>query len=370
MCNAWNHSSTCTCGWGGDGHLGRKGIFSELIQSNVIFRTYRDLLFGFTNPNANCPVCGAKVYFYSSPFGGRVFFDELGPPWPKHPCTDNGRFVSVLSIKAPLQAKASLQFNRDGWVPFLCQDINPLRNDPAICQLTGLINEQKKTFFAVKAGLSEGAPFLIKFSDDNEIWLSTIVSTKNEIKAENFRVFEFESDLRTLLPERQLRERRSQGKFSRTKIEKNPLSNTSPQNEKNLSTALFARSVSKMLFKCTQCNASVKNIEKHITNAHTNQNLTLCPDCGQQVKHLENHYGKMHSPRAMARIKKQKEISAERKVIRKKSNQEKKQISRIAAKTKICPFCDFHSNSEMMLIAHLRAAHGKDPRDLLKKSLY
>jgi hypothetical protein len=29
------------------------------------------------------------VYFYRSPSGGRVFFDDLGPPWPKHPCTDN-----------------------------------------------------------------------------------------------------------------------------------------------------------------------------------------------------------------------------------------------------------------------------------------
>ncbi len=43
----------------------------------------------YVNPNATCPVCGASVYFYQSPYGGRVFFDELGPPWPKHPCTDN-----------------------------------------------------------------------------------------------------------------------------------------------------------------------------------------------------------------------------------------------------------------------------------------
>jgi hypothetical protein len=43
----------------------------------------------YINPNARCPVCGASVYFYQSPYGGRVFFDELGPPWPKHPCTDN-----------------------------------------------------------------------------------------------------------------------------------------------------------------------------------------------------------------------------------------------------------------------------------------
>lgn len=43
----------------------------------------------WAKPNAQCPVCGAAVYFYSNEFGSRVFFDEIGPPWPKHPCTDN-----------------------------------------------------------------------------------------------------------------------------------------------------------------------------------------------------------------------------------------------------------------------------------------
>jgi hypothetical protein len=38
-------------------------------------------------PNADCPVCGRPVFFYQNSFGSRVFFDELGPPWPKHPCT-------------------------------------------------------------------------------------------------------------------------------------------------------------------------------------------------------------------------------------------------------------------------------------------
>lgn len=36
-----------------------------------------------------CPVCGQWVYFYSNEFESRVYFDEVGPPWPKHPCTDN-----------------------------------------------------------------------------------------------------------------------------------------------------------------------------------------------------------------------------------------------------------------------------------------
>lgn len=53
----------------------------------------------FVDPNAVCPVCGQSVYFYSNNFGSRVFFDELGKPWTKHPCTDNGRNNST-AVKA------------------------------------------------------------------------------------------------------------------------------------------------------------------------------------------------------------------------------------------------------------------------------
>ena len=41
----------------------------------------------YVNPNAECPVCGAAVFFYQNSYGSRVFFDELGKPWPRHPCT-------------------------------------------------------------------------------------------------------------------------------------------------------------------------------------------------------------------------------------------------------------------------------------------
>lgn len=40
-------------------------------------------------PNAKCPICSKPVYFIEMDNGGRVFFDDLGPPWPKHPCTDS-----------------------------------------------------------------------------------------------------------------------------------------------------------------------------------------------------------------------------------------------------------------------------------------
>ncbi|MGR9134766.1 hypothetical protein [Rhizobium leguminosarum] len=48
------------------------------------------------NPNARCPFCGVAVFFYANAAGSRVYFDDLGPPWPKHPCTDNPR-RSILS---------------------------------------------------------------------------------------------------------------------------------------------------------------------------------------------------------------------------------------------------------------------------------
>ena len=33
-----------------------------------------------------CPYCGAKVFYYTNEAGSKVFFDELGPPWPIHSC--------------------------------------------------------------------------------------------------------------------------------------------------------------------------------------------------------------------------------------------------------------------------------------------
>jgi len=98
MCNAWNHPADCNCGWGGDGHFGGGGFGGYGGGGGSTFRsTFDGEVFEFSfvtfpsyvNPNARCPVCGADVYFYQSPYGGRVFFDDLGPPWPKHPCTDN-----------------------------------------------------------------------------------------------------------------------------------------------------------------------------------------------------------------------------------------------------------------------------------------
>lgn len=97
MCNAHNHPPGCSCGWGGvwygnswvDNRAWALNRGPKPRKTGSQHGTYSNLSTGHTNPNASCPVCGAPVYFYESPYGGRVYFDELGPPWPKHPCTSH-----------------------------------------------------------------------------------------------------------------------------------------------------------------------------------------------------------------------------------------------------------------------------------------
>jgi hypothetical protein len=109
MCNGWNHSDVCYCGFGGEGHSGgSKG--NRVLSHAYDSRSYVD-------PNASCPVCGSGVFFYQSPNGGRVFFDELGWPWPKHACTDN--FLSVPCAKAPIGESRKPAWDCTGWFPFV-----------------------------------------------------------------------------------------------------------------------------------------------------------------------------------------------------------------------------------------------------------
>lgn len=129
MCNAWNHPSNCKCGWGGEGHLGKSGSQSQhgtyIVFPDVprIIHAYES----FVNPNASCPVCGESVFFYQSNNGGRVYFDELGPPWPKHPCTSNKAIPSPLrkhsSKNESISKILSYQWLKEGWEPFPIESI-------------------------------------------------------------------------------------------------------------------------------------------------------------------------------------------------------------------------------------------------------
>lgn len=49
----------------------------------------------FTVPNYVCRTCGQKVFYYEHPNGAKVLFDQLGPPWPKHPCYESASNNSI-----------------------------------------------------------------------------------------------------------------------------------------------------------------------------------------------------------------------------------------------------------------------------------
>ena len=64
----------------------------------------------YLDPNANCPVCGASVYFFRHENGGCAWFDAVGKPWPIHKCMESFRGTSSPrlasnSLRKPLVLK-------------------------------------------------------------------------------------------------------------------------------------------------------------------------------------------------------------------------------------------------------------------------
>lgn len=127
MCNSWNHSYDCRCGFGGEGHLGKSSASAGIFESN--FLNHRISYESFVNPNAKCPVCKEPVFFYQSPYGGRVFFDELGHPWLKHPCTDTSLKNLDVGLNIESNDEKSKDFTpernweKEGWESLVCYQL-------------------------------------------------------------------------------------------------------------------------------------------------------------------------------------------------------------------------------------------------------
>lgn len=162
-----NHHEWCTCGWcsggyrGGHGHGGHwygsayrevpRELTNPVVPTHWAWRAVPEFstFDSFTNPNAACPKCGAPVFFYRSPYNGRVFFDSLGPPWPKHPCMDNESdrlavtgAVPLLHMKVP---DGKSQWLHDGWRPFILTEYEHT-NTPGTWRLRGAVSGMSKEF--------------------------------------------------------------------------------------------------------------------------------------------------------------------------------------------------------------------------------
>ncbi len=103
-----NHYPDCSCGW--CVNYGRSRINRIELTESIRYRDAKVLLKQsgansvsacYVNPNARCPECWQPVFFYANTAGSRVFFDHLGPPWPKHGCTDSSRHKIFAAVEAP-----------------------------------------------------------------------------------------------------------------------------------------------------------------------------------------------------------------------------------------------------------------------------
>jgi hypothetical protein len=154
MCNAHNHPSGCDCGWGGvwygnHPYTGCGWLPPRVPRPRTMGvqkGTFSTHAAGFTTPNARCPVCGASVFFYQSPYGGRVYFDSLGPPWPKHPCTTH---EYLASSGLPSRKSEYLGWYQEGWKPLTSVSID-LGTSGRIYKIEGKCDDRsnRQFFFA------------------------------------------------------------------------------------------------------------------------------------------------------------------------------------------------------------------------------
>lgn len=151
MCNARNHSPDCTCGWGGLGHKGVRGkdAFDRMRSASgwdqvplIDSRSYES----HTIPNAKCPVCGEEVFYYWNEYGSSVFFDELGPPWPKHPCTDNTHRFNPKPIDNVSGIQRKIRWVSEGWILMIERAVKVVGND---LKISGVLQTTKSPVYLI-----------------------------------------------------------------------------------------------------------------------------------------------------------------------------------------------------------------------------
>lgn len=197
MCNAWNHPQDCRCGWGGVGHSGS----SSRKKSTTIGTGNRFYeLQSYLIPNAKCPVCKSLVFFYQSENGGRVFFDSLGPPWPKHPCTNNHfTKISDIYIKEIVDSKWQTVAEGSNWKPLVVLNITPLPPNFNVFRINALSYQGLETIlYTSQCKLKTKAPYYIQQMDDNIFALSTVELNRNSVLSVKFKAYRLLSDVRVL----------------------------------------------------------------------------------------------------------------------------------------------------------------------------
>lgn len=151
---------------------------------------------GLIAPNARCPVCGAEVFFYSNEFGSRVFFDDLGPPWPKHPCTDTVTGAPMLRELARIHAASTFTQrqlarwqtpDQAAWVPVVAGEHFRSGNDHFDLHVDGVRTDRHSVVVFAGASLPRRGDILWLMETDAGLrisWLATETLAPIEVPAE------------------------------------------------------------------------------------------------------------------------------------------------------------------------------------------
>ncbi len=163
MSGGFNHHSGCTCPWC------EHQSFTISLAIGFTAKNYDS----FTVPNARCPKCDARVFFYSSPDGGKVYFDDLGPPWPKHPCMDQTS-TRAFTVRETT-AREHPAWIREGWEPVRFQNKSIKKGkEPVLAAIQELRTGFVKTaFFPSLPTDIDFLPCLMKRSPPDVITIQT-----------------------------------------------------------------------------------------------------------------------------------------------------------------------------------------------------
>lgn len=209
-CNAWNHPPDCNCGWG--------GVFYGMEVKTTKY--YWQVSDSYTNPNATCPTCRAKVFYYKSPFGGKVYFDYMGPPWPKHPCMDQHHSPNRMKFLTE-QVQLTNKLNtpnyqvEDGWRPVYCAGIINSTELSGCIVLSLYEPENRKLLYAKHKieTIDERSPILIRRIKDTKHYEISTLSLRDEFPSElRFLAFTSVAELKRFDIEEQVANDRTETK--------------------------------------------------------------------------------------------------------------------------------------------------------------
>lgn len=112
LSRGYNHRGGCACRFCQPRRAG------ETLPTTADLISVEGTSHSYTHPTT-CPVCGEAVFLFMSEHGGRVFFDELGPPWPKHSCT-NAALAAPLAMSTSTNDQVLTRryaWQKAGWLP-------------------------------------------------------------------------------------------------------------------------------------------------------------------------------------------------------------------------------------------------------------